>query len=371
MKIGLNCQSFLKNCSAGIGRYAYNLVKSLSEIDRQNEYSLYVRRKIFDPKRKIPQFAADNFYIQVDYLGRGPAGVLKGLDVYHATSPEVLKVKSKKVVVTVHDVIHRAYPQGHTPQTIAEAERQFQDILPKADKIICVSRHTLNDLKRFYPINEKKMALVYQGVDKDIFYPLGEYELNPARAAIRTRGIMDPFLLFVGTIEPRKNLTGIVRAFHILKSRRKFSGKLVIIGMPGWMNAPVFDLIEEFGLKADILFPGYLSNADLCYFYNLAEVFVFPSFYEGFGFPIVEAFCCGAAVVTSNVSSCPEVAQDAALVVDPNDPEDIARAIDRILVNKELKEHLKQKALHRALDFSFVNTAKNTLRVYWEGRVGE
>jgi len=366
MKIAINCRSFLKDQYTGIGRYAYNLVQFLSEIDRENQYYLYVHKGIFDRKRKVPQLKAPNFHVKVDYLNRGFDKALKDVDIYHSPSPDRLDIDGVRVIVTVHDLIYLTYPQGHTPRTIEETHNQFQQIMVKADKIICVSKSTMADLKRHFNVHPSKMRLVYQGIDRDVFYPLDPPEKNKAREVVRIKGIEDPFILFVGTIEPRKNLAGLVNAFAMLKNKKSFTGKLVVIGMKGWMEGPVFDLIEQQKLKDDIIFLGYLSSQELCYFYNVAEVFVFPSFYEGFGFPIVEAFSCGTPVVTSNISSCPEVAQDAALIVEPHKPEDIAQAIERILEDKEFKRALQQKGFHRALDFSFVNTAKNTLRVYEE-----
>lgn len=366
MKIAINCRSFLKDHYTGIGRYAYNLVKFLSEIDSENEYYLYVPKGIFDRKRKAPRFDAPNFHVQLDYLNRGPDKILREVDIYHSPSPYSLEMAGAKIIVTVHDLIYLTYPQGHTQQTIDETHKQFPQILEKAEKVICVSKSTMADLRRHFDMHPSKMRLVYQGIDRNVFYPLEPPEKNKAREVVRSKGVNGPFLLFVGTIEPRKNLAGLADAFSILKDKKIFSGKLVVIGMKGWIEGPVFDLIEQRKLKDDIIFLGYLSSQELCYFYNLAEVFVFPSFYEGFGFPIVEALSCGTPVVTSNKSSCPEVADQAALLVDPHNPPEISEAIERILKDTALQKTLRQKGFHRALDFSFVNTAKNTLRVYQE-----
>jgi len=366
MKIAINCRSFLKDQYTGIGRYSYNLVKSLSEIDNENEYFLYAHKGIFDRKRKIPRFVAPNFHVKVDYFNRGPERALNNIDIYHAPSPDRIDITGGKVIVTVHDLIYLTYPQGHTPQTIEETHKQFQQIIGRSQKIICVSKSTMGDLQRHFDISPSKMRLVYQGIDRNVFYPLEMPERTKAQELVRLKGVRDPYILFVGTIEPRKNLDGLIRAFTVLKDKKVFTGKLVVIGMRGWMEGPVFDLIERFKLKNDIIFLGYLSSQELCYFYNMAEVFVFPSFYEGFGFPIVEAMSCGTPVVTSNKSSCPEVAGDAALLVDPHNPLEIAGTIEQILGDKGLRKVLQGNGFHRALDFSFISTAKNTLRVYQE-----
>ncbi len=348
----------------GIGRYAYNLVKSLSEIDQDNDYILYAQKKYFDFKRNIPRILAKNFSVKVDWLGQGIDRTLKDIDIYHSPSPDFINIRHAKIVVTIHDLVYKTYPEGHTAQTIETTEKQLKVIVEKADKIICVSQSTINDLLQYFPVDSKRISLVYQGVDKNIFYPLGETERQLAKRRFAKKGIREPFILFVGTIEPRKNLQNLILAFSDLKRKRNFTGKLVVVGMKGWMVEWLQQTIEKFHLQDDIIFPGYIKDDDLRALYNLCDVFVFPSFYEGFGFPILEAFSCGAAVVTSNVSSCPEIAKDAAFRVNPYNPDEIGKAIMKVIEDKRLQENLKEKGLRRAQDFSFQKTAQQTLEVY-------
>lgn len=366
MRIGINCRSFLKKQYAGIGRYAYHLVKCLSEIDQKNEYLLYAQKKFFDAKRKIPQIKAKNFSVRIDRFNQGIEKTLGKIDIYHAPSPEFLNIKNAKTVVSVHDIIFRTYPQGHTQKTRETLEKQLKEIVERASRIICCSQSTINDIKKHYGLGEEKIRLIYPGVDRDIFYPLEDKDNQSARAFIKSKGVEGQYLLFIGTIEPRKNLHNLLRAYVNLKKRKRFEGHLVVIGMKGWLVDGLEAFIEELGVEKEVILLGYTSNRELRYFYNLAEVFVFPSFYEGFGFPLLEAFSCGAAVVTSNVSSCPEIASDAALTVAPDRPEEIADAIEQIIHNQDLKKNLQQKAFKRALDFSFINTAKRTIKVYEE-----
>ncbi len=367
MKIAVNCHSFLKKYPTGIGRYTYNLLKNLAEIDQQNQYLLYVKRGLFEFNKNIPIFKADNFSLKVDYFKQGPHRLLKEIDIYHSPSPDYIHFDSNtKVIVTVHDVIFKAFPESHTSEAIEQTEKQFGTFLNKAAKIICCSQSTINDLVKFFGVSKERLALIYQGVDKSIFYPLGTQEEEAALGTLKIKGIERPFILFVGTIEPRKNLENILRALKKLRLSKEFLGKLVIIGNRGWMSEGIDALVEELDLKEAVIFLGHVSDQELRYFYNKTEVFVFPSFYEGFGFPIVEAFSCGAAVVTSNVSSCAELAADAALTVEPNDSEDIAKAISRIIHDTDLKKNLREKALRRSQDFSFRKTAQETLRVYEE-----
>lgn len=366
MRIAINCRSFLNKNYTGIGRYTSQLIQSLSEIDQENQYFLYTPKRFFSPRKKIPRIPARNFSLKIDRFSRGVEKTVGSIDLYHSPSPETLpQINGMKIIVTVHDLIFKTYPQGHTPSTITVAEDQFRNIVGKAAKIICCSQSTLNDLNHYFKVDPQKTVLIYQGVNQKDFYPIDEKEAKLAEETVRSKGIDCPFILFVGTIEPRKNLRNLLVAFSFLK-KKIFDGKLVLIGMQGWMSDDLAVLVEQLGIKEKVSFTGFLSNQELRHFYNKAKVFVFPSFYEGFGFPIVEAFGCGVPVVTSDVSSCPEVASDAALKVNPNSPEEIAQAIERILEDSSLRNELIEKGFKRAKQFTFLNTARQTLKVYKE-----
>jgi len=366
MRVAINCRSFLKRKHTGIGRYAYNLVQSLSAIDCQNQYFLYAKKRIFDFRRKNPKPPADNFSVKIDYFQRGLQKSCPSVDIYHLPSPDVIENTSAKVVVTVHDMIYKRFPQGHTPQTCALSDQYMRETVEKAEKIICCSQSTMDDLIRYFDVDQGRLRLVYQGVDNDVFYPLDHNEIDLAVSVVRKLGIDNHFILFVGTLEPRKNLNHLLRAFSEIKKREDFNRKLVVVGMKGWMVGNLKATLQELGIDRDVVFLGYVDDKNLRYLYCLAEVFVFPSFYEGFGFPILEAFCCGASVIASSVSSCPEIAQDAALLVDPYDVKEIQQGIERLLDDETLASELKQKAIKRSQNFSFKKTAYETLSVYKE-----
>jgi len=367
MRVAINCRSFLKKQYTGIGRYAYHLVKSLCDIDHDNDYQLYARKAFFNLNKKLPNFSTANFVSRIDRFNRGPAKTLKDVDVYHFPSPGPLDApENAKIVVTVHDLIFKTYPEGHTQQTIEAGQQQFEQIRERASKIICCSQSTIDDLKKHFKVPDEKIVLIYQGVDKEIFHRLDKEEGWIADQSLKEKGIKTPFILSVGTIEPRKNLINLIHAFQRLRIEGKFLGNLVIVGMKGWMRDSIGALVGELKLTEHVIYLGYISDRQLCYLYNKTEVFVFPSFYEGFGFPIVEAFCCGAPVVTSNISSCPEIAGNAALTVNPSSPGDIADAINRIIGDADLKGQLRSKGQKRADNFDFDKTARATLKVYEE-----
>ena len=361
MRIAINGRSILLSQRTGIGRYTYHLLDNLGKIDHTNEYIIHSPKRLSDFKRRLPDFSHyKNFKGRLDFFHRG----IGKSDIYHLPCPDVIGPYEGKLVVTIHDLIYRTYAQGHTPQAIELTEKYMQGIAAKADQIICISENTRRDFHSFFNIPFEKTCVVYNGVDHTIFYPLSQEERLNAASQLKEFGINKPYILYVGTIEPRKNLTGLLESFALLKLKKVFQGQLVIAGMKGWMVENIGALIKQLGIEKDVIFTGYISDAQLRQLYNMTEVFVFPSFYEGFGFPILEAFCCGAAVITSNTSSCAEIASDAALTIDPKDGPRIAQAMERILTDKNLKKSLQKAGLKRAQEFSFVAMARQTLAVY-------
>ena len=367
MHIAINCLCFLKKHPTGIGRYATNLIKSLMEIDKEDQYSLYVPKALFDSKRSVPKLRTPkNFSIKVDWLKRGPEKTLRKLDIYHSPCPDIINFTHIPSVVTIHDVVYKAFPSGHTEETLKITDEQCRSFMKHAAKLICVSQNTANDVKKYFGVSDDRLKVIYNGTDHHVFYPIPNDKRDEARECIRAKGVTEPFILFIGTIEPRKNLKNLFEAFSILKDQKKFKGKLVVIGMAGWKSEGLLEHVKKLGIENDLITLGYMTNDELRYFYNLAEVFVFPSFYEGFGYPIVEAFSCGVAVVTSNSSSCPEIAGGAALIVDPHSPFDIAEKTALILEDKRIKNELIQKGFLRAKEFDYSKTAQQTLAVYKE-----
>ncbi len=365
MRVAINCRSILGQKRTGVGRYTWALIEHLKKADQAGDYLLYVQRALFDRKRATPPIGGGNFKIRHDFFKFGPQKTLGRIDLYHAPSPEDLKIQGCKIVVTVHDLIHRTFPQGHTASTIEMSERQLQEIARRADKIICCSNSTRRDLHEHYKIESHRSAVVYQGVDRQIFYPM-EKAGHGDELFLKAQGLEGPYLLFVGTIEPRKNLTNLLEALAILKSKNNFTGQLAIVGMTGWMSEDLESFVEKLGLSSSVRFLGFVPDDDLRIFYNKALALVFPSFYEGFGFPIVEAMSCGTPVVTSNTSACLEVAGDAALTVSPREPQEIADAVLKIMDDDSLLEKLIVRGLVRSEEFSFEKTAQKTLGIYKE-----
>ncbi len=366
MKIAINCRSFLALQTTGIGRYARTLVAHLARINAQDRFILYCRKNLFDRKRRLPVAPGRNFAVTVDHFGLGPDRIAGRVDVYHLPHPGMIDTRQDNVVVTVNDLVHRVCPETQTESARVLSESCFQDIVARARRIICISHSTREDLHRYYDLPRERTCVVHNGIDPDLFYRLGAQEIAVARAQIRSVGVEAPFLLFVGTIEPRKNLDHILLAFAQLRDSRQFSGVLVIAGMKGWMMEGILKRVEDLGLKGSVVFLGYLTDEMLRALYNCAEAFVMPSFYEGFGYPVVEAFACGAPVVTSNVSSLVEIAAGHAAIVPPASIEAIAGAMARIVNDPAYQQELREQGLRRARDFFLQGTAAATLKVYQE-----
>lgn len=355
MNIGIDIRSTLKK-QTGIGKYTFNLINALGQIDKANDYYLYSRKKILDFKRRLPKLPAGNFKHRVDYFKKGIDKVLPELDAFHTSSYDLVKPKkAKKFIVTVHDVIIKAYPYGHDEKTIKEVDEQLKRVLNEADLLIADSYNTKSDLMKFYKVSDSKIHVIYPGVSVSFSerddVPFGE------RKKVK-------YVLFVGTVEPRKNIQGLIKAFNLLKKEHGIAHKLIIAGMKGWMYEDIFKEYENSEFKSDIIFKGYVGDKELGDLYKNASVFVYPSFYEGFGFPILEAFGYGVPVVTSRTSSCGEIAGDGALLINPDSYKEIGEGMLKVINNESLRQELIAKGLSRAKEFTWEKTAVEMVKLF-------
>jgi len=266
-------------------------------------------------------------------------------------------------IITVHDLIRYFDLKGfvtfiHRPNL---RDRFYLNLdykgIKKATRIIAVSQTTKNDLIRYLGIPDERISVVYEGIDHRLFLPV------PHR-------IYDtPYILFVGSEHPQKNLTGLVKAFNQLKGEPRFKElKLVKVGKAGGQEADfrgqTMEVVSALGLVGEVIFTDFVSEADLPAYYSGAEVFVLPSLYEGFGFPVLEAMACGCPVVTSNTSSLPEVVGEAGIMVNPDDTDSLAEAMRQVLTDSKLRKEMVRKGLEQANKFSWEKVARETLEVY-------
>jgi len=288
-----------------------------------------------------------------------------GIDVLHSPHYTSPLIKPASSVVTFCDMIFVLYPQVHTRAKRVFFPRMMRQSARSADRIVTISHSTANDLARLWPWLEnsgKVRAIPLAAAES--FVPVDD----PAEVdAVCSRyGVTrNAYLLYVGMLEPRKNLARLLQAYRALVDRGA-KERLVIAGRPGWMYEEVYSTAAGLGLSDAVVFTGYVPDVSLPALYSGATVFVYPSLYEGFGLPVLEAMSCGTPVVTSNVSSMAEIAADAAHLADPRDVESLAAALHDVLNDAGLRRSLRERGLARASSFSWQSTARQTWNVYLE-----
>lgn len=369
-KIGINAR-YLQRPITGIERYALELIKNLARLDDVNKYVLFfnsheplnnvVKKHNFETyvtavptKFRLLRIFWEQFWLALE---------LKSNDVNIFHGPSFLSPLKKtcKYVVMIHDLSFFKYPESFTLENKLYFKFFLERSIKSADAIIANSEATKKDIIHYFKVDPLKIHVTYLAVDEK-YRPLN----NPAKAeeVKKKYGLPEKFILFTGVLSPRKNLERTLLAFCLLKRKRKYPHKFVVVGKKGWLYDPIFEKIKFLNLENDVIFTDYVPEEDLPYFYNLADVFVLASLYEGFGLPIIEAMACGCPVVTSNRSSMPEIAGDAALLVDALKVDDIVAAFEKIIDDPELRATLVKRGFEQVKKFSWKTTAEKTLEVY-------
>ncbi|MBM3130287.1 MAG: glycosyltransferase family 4 protein [Chloroflexi bacterium] len=365
MRIGIDATA-LPPQPFGAANYIINLAQALLRIDTTNDYSIFAKplhAPLFDAARaQIVRTAPASPFARVaweqivlPFLARQ-----QRLDVLHSPHYTMPLVKSVRAVVTFHDLTFFLYPQMH----LLYKRVFFRTMLPlsarRADALIAISHSTRADILRVLRTPLERVTTIPYGIAPH-FQPITDAQARDAFC--KQHNLPRPFILYVGNLEPRKNLPTLVRAFAQLV-RAGLPHTLVLAGSRGWHAAPIFATIRELDLSSRVVFTGYVPQSDLPMLYSAADLFVYPSLYEGFGLPVLEAMACGVPVITSNISSMPEVAGDAGILVDPNDAPALADAMSNLLTDSSLRATLAAKGLARARMFSWERTAQATLDVY-------
>lgn len=329
--------------------------------DGKNSYFLYSYIKPFDIKRRVPPKPSVNFHHRVDRIRFNPERTMRDMDVFHTSSYDIAPPGRAKLVTTVHDVIPLIFPRGYSDDYLAGLERSLRNVIGLSSVVVADSINTKNDIQRRFPDINKAIDVVYPGREES-FCPV---EKSKAFEFLRKKyPIERDFVLFIGGSDPRKNLSSLIRAFRSLKERGVIPHILVIVGNKTREAEETLAALRGKTAVDDILFTGYVDRKDINLFYSACSVFVYPSLYEGFGLPILEAFSCGAPVVTSSTSSCGEIASDAAIKIEPSDPEAIAEAIRMVITDGELASDLREKGALRARDFSWERSASRFLEIF-------
>jgi glycosyltransferase involved in cell wall biosynthesis len=368
MHIGLNAHllSLAETYrGAGINWYIHNLLTHLPRVDHDNRYTAFIGDGGFTGPGlalKLSRLPTSRPVVRILWEQVAQPFALKKerVDLLHALAFVTPLISSCPSVVTIYDLSFLLYPES-----FKRFKRFYLGLFTRlsarrARRIIAISKSTKRDVVRLLEVPAEKVEVVYCGID-EAFRPLAEDQVAAFRSE---RGLPERFILFVGTIEPRKNVTRLIEAFANLQTCELANLKLVIGGAKGWFYQDIFARVEELGLEGQVMFPGYIPISELPLWYNAAELFVYPSLYEGFGMPPLEAMACGTPVVTANTSSLPEVVGEAGLTVDPLDVEALAEAMRRALSDEALRQEMRKRGLQRAKGFSWTKTAWETVQVY-------
>jgi len=368
MNIAIDALEVNLNNKVGMGNYADNLIRSLALIDSKNDYTFYVNNLVDKDNqikknnfkyRKLASPTIRSFWSQC----RIPLELIKNKpDLLHVPTGHKIPFNSPQhTVVTIHDLAFNKFPEYFEKSVRLRSQYFTRHAVLKAEKIIAISESTKKDIIEHYNIDAEKIEVIYHGVE-----PVFKSGIDKQRTedVCSKYGINSLFVLFVGVLQPRKNISQLVSAFkQVLKSGHE-NMQLVIAGGKGWMYDQIFNDAKLSGISEKIVFTDYTSKQDVICLLNAAKVFVLPSLYEGFGLPILEAMACGTPVIASNVSSMQEIVQDAGILIDPYNQQEITQAILDILNNQNLADELTTKGLKLAESFTWEKTAKKTLDLY-------
>ena len=364
MRIGIDARA-LSEPGGGEETYTRNVIRALAAVDLDNDYTLFLsppppetplpgaermRRVVVQPRDRL-----------VRLLVTFPLALARErIDVVHAQNT-VPPLSPAPAVVTVHDISYERYPQFFVAAEVRRLRLLMPLMVRRAAVVLTVSEFSRRDLMRRYGVPPDKVVVAPDAVDSS-FRPLHD---EARLATVRARyGTGERFILCVGNVQPRKNLKTLIAAYVRLRRAGATRHKLVLVGRKTWLFDEIFAAARASGYADDLIFTDYVPDEDLVVLYNAADVFVYPSIFEGFGIPPLEAMACGTPVVTSNTSSLPEVVGDAALTVDPLDGEALAGAIATLLGDDELRAELSARGCRRAAIFSWESTARIILGAY-------
>ena len=356
---------------AGLGRYAESLAQTLLARE-PGRFALFYNRT---PSTHLPPGlnevpirtvrAGYKPWRMAVWLGQwahlGFDRLLPGAELFHATEHLLMPLRHTPSVLTIHDLVFRLFPHYHKPLNYAFLNLAMPLFIRRADHLIAVSHSTRQDLVRLYDVDPDKITVIYEAADPR-FRP---QPIEEIRHVQRKYSLPERFILSLGTLEPRKNYQRLVEALALLRQKPETEGwQLVIAGEKGWLYGPFFRRLEELGLEHEVILLGHVPNEDLPALYSAATLFVFPSLYEGFGLPPLEAMACGTPVVCSRASSLPEVGGRAARYVNPTSTEEIAQAIHEVLVDEVLQEEMRERGVEQAKRFSWERAAQETMALY-------
>lgn len=368
MRIAIDARGANWYSGTGIGTYTRQILKYLMKHDQDNSYLLYWwgtnYHEMYRDNVTIGLTSKKHHhFFEESYIPESLAA--NSIDIYHVPQNGMGLPSRKKCtyISTIHDLIPYVLPEtvgrGYLKRFISEMPR----IIQSSDYIITVSEYSKRDIVKIFDYPEEKIKVTHLAAD-EYFCPLDK---EKCKSYLRdTYNITDDFLLYLGGFSPRKNVKSILVAFSRIYNELPSSYKVVIIGPSKDDHCYLSKLCDTLGISDKVVFTGYVPYEDLPYFYNASTLFIYPSLYEGFGLPPLEAMSCGTPVITSNVSSIPEVVGDGALLINPFDTDDLKGAMEKMLTDDSLRNETAEKGYQRSKDFSWDKTCLNTLKVYEE-----
>jgi glycosyltransferase involved in cell wall biosynthesis len=375
MLIGIDARFAVHN-RRGIGNYTLRLIQNLAEIDTVNKYILYIDADDKDnilPRNnnfKIKKISPSNYFLWEQILL--PVQAKRDVvDILHCTgnTAPIFLDKRIRLVSSIMDVMYLK-DYSELPRSASFYQRMGRlyrkIIVPRTvgriAMALTISEFSKNDIIKHIPTFDNSRIKVTYLAANEIFCQIDE--------TVVLRKIKDKFnincryILILGAQDPRKNTELAIKMFFELRKEKDIKEKIVIVGIPNWKQTKLYNIVQESDFKNDVMFTDFISENDLVLLYNGASIFLYPSLYEGFGIPILEAMSCGAPVITSNITSTPEIAGNAALLINPRDPEELKSSILTLINNEELRNELKEKGFQQAKKFSWRRMAEETLKVY-------
>lgn len=363
MKIGIITDA-IDDGAAGIATYVRNLVEELHKLDKNNEYylihnklskdSIYKNKnEIIIPIRKLPFAREFRKLIEIPFRLKN-----HDLDIVHETAqigPFLLPSKYKKIT-TICDLVPLVAPETQPKFSVIHHKFALPIISKRNEKIITISESTKKDVHKQLGIANEKIDVTLLATNK-IFKP------TKSKQILKKYNLNKDYILFVGTLEPRKNITNLIKAFSKVVEKNPYE-RLLIVGRKGWKYEQIFELVKTKNLENKITFLESVKTNELPAIYSQAKMFVYPSLYEGFGLPPLEAMSCKCPVITSNNSSLPEVVENAAILINPNNTIQLQKAMESLISNKRLRTKLIKAGLKQSKKFSWKETARTTLNIY-------
>jgi glycosyltransferase involved in cell wall biosynthesis len=359
MKIAIDISSAVKLKRTGVANSIINLVKAISEIDKENNYYLCCRLSRWKHYRYLPHIGQNNFRFKII---QEPFNLFfpKQIDIFHSGGTRLPSYKIAKTIVTIHDVFPLISDEYTLNEQHEKRIKRYYESSPRATRIRTSSNFSKKEIVEHLKVPEEKIDVIYNGIDES-YYQRPEEEVEGTR---KKYGLAQDYIFHVGVITQRKNVLRMLKAFHLASHEIKGDCQLVMAGRFSWDKEEFLKTMNDLSLNQKVKLLGYVPDSDLPSLYSGAKIFFFPSLYEGFGIPVLEAMACGTPVITSNLTSLPEVAGDAALLVDPYDTEALASALLKLLENKSLREELKERGFNRTKNFSWKKAAQEMIRAY-------